>query len=104
MQVVETISDDTLIFLQTHKRIWPASQRDCLFWSHIRKIPNDQDRDEPDMWAVVNHSTELGEYPVSTHIKLFYLLIYFYLFDLVGKCRKMCKTFRYCVFVMSNKN
>lgn len=35
-QILETIAPDTLVFLQTHKRIWPANQRDALFWSHMR--------------------------------------------------------------------
>ncbi|KAH1001289.1 ceramide transfer protein isoform X2 [Dendroctonus ponderosae] len=65
MTVLETISDDTLVFLQTHKRIWPASQRDVVFWSHMRKLPNDQDRDGPDIWTVVNNSTESPEHPAN---------------------------------------
>ncbi|CAH1126664.1 unnamed protein product [Ceutorhynchus assimilis] len=65
MTVLENISDDTLVFLQTHKRIWPASQRDVVFWSHIRKLPNDQDRDGPDIWTVVNNSTESPEHPAN---------------------------------------
>lgn len=67
MTVLETISEDSLIFLQTHKRIWPASQRDVLFWSHLRKMPDDNDRDGPHIWTVVNHSTEIAEYPVSVN-------------------------------------
>ncbi|XP_025831112.1 collagen type IV alpha-3-binding protein isoform X2 [Agrilus planipennis] len=63
MNVVETISEDTLVFYQLHKRIWPASQRDVVFWSHIRHLPNDQDRDGPHIWTVVNQSTEHPEYP-----------------------------------------
>lgn len=65
MLVVETISDDTILFLQTHKRIWPASQRDAVFWSHMRRMPNDQDTEGPDLWTVVNHSTELQKYPAN---------------------------------------
>lgn len=65
MTVLETISEDTLVFLQTHKRIWPASQRDVIFWSHMRKLPNNKDRDGPDIWTVVNNSTEYPDYPVS---------------------------------------
>lgn len=65
MTVLETISDDTLLFLQTHKRIWPASQRDVVFWSHMRKLPNDQDRDGPDIWTVVNNSTEDPDHPAN---------------------------------------
>ncbi|CAG9830160.1 unnamed protein product [Diabrotica balteata] len=65
MTVLETISEDTLVFLQTHKRIWPASQREGLFWSHIRKLPNEKDRDGPDIWTVVNNSTEYSEHPAN---------------------------------------
>ncbi|XP_046752312.1 ceramide transfer protein [Diprion similis] len=63
MTVVEKISEDTLVFLQTHKRIWPASQRDALFWSHIRRVSDDQDPDAHDLWIVCNHSTEYTEHP-----------------------------------------
>ncbi|KAK2582663.1 hypothetical protein KPH14_004941 [Odynerus spinipes] len=55
--------EDTLVFLQTHKRIWPASQRDALFWSHIRRVTDDQDPDAQDLWIVCNHSTEHPDYP-----------------------------------------
>ncbi|KAL6443446.1 hypothetical protein ACFW04_002947 [Cataglyphis niger] len=48
---------------ETHKRIWPASQRDALFWSHIRRVSDDQDRDAHDLWIVCNHSTEHPDYP-----------------------------------------
>ncbi|XP_033218744.1 ceramide transfer protein [Belonocnema kinseyi] len=65
MTIVENISKDTLVFLQTHKRIWPASQRDALFWSHMRKVPDDQDPDNHDVWIVCNHSTEYDEYPAN---------------------------------------
>jgi collagen type IV alpha-3-binding protein len=34
--ILESIAPDTLVFLQTHKRIWPANQRDALFWSHMK--------------------------------------------------------------------
>ncbi|XP_044264726.1 ceramide transfer protein isoform X2 [Tribolium madens] len=65
MNVLETISEDTLVFHQTHKRIWPASQRDVVFWSHLRRFPNDQDRDGPDIWTVVNNSTEHPDHPAN---------------------------------------
>lgn len=65
MTVVETIADDTIIFLQTHKRIWPASQRDAVFWSHLTSFPDDQDQEGSDIWAVVNSSTELEKYPAN---------------------------------------
>ena len=65
MTIVENISKDTLVFLQTHKRIWPASQRDVLFWSHMRKVKNDKDSDKENLWIVCNHSTDYPEHPVS---------------------------------------
>lgn len=64
MKVLETIADDTLVILQIHKRVWPASQRDALFWSHVRRVPNDTDRDAQDIWIACNHSTEHHEAPV----------------------------------------
>lgn len=65
MKVLETISDDTLVILQIHKRVWPASQRDALFWSHIRKAPTDANGESQDIWIVCNHSTEHHEAPVK---------------------------------------
>lgn len=64
-QILETIAPDTLVFLQTHKRIWPANQRDALFWSHMRKIEECIDPDAHDAWLVCNQSTEGANYPVS---------------------------------------
>jgi len=66
MTVIEKIADDTLVFLQVHKRIWPASQRDSLFWSHMRQVPDHNDRDGHDIWIVCNHSTENPDFPVSS--------------------------------------
>ncbi|XP_043466717.1 ceramide transfer protein [Leptopilina heterotoma] len=67
MSIIETISKDSLVFLQTHKRIWPASQRDALFWSHMRKVPDDQDPDNQDVWIVTNHSTEYPDHPPNVN-------------------------------------
>jgi len=65
MSVLEEISQDTLIFLQVHKRIWPAAQRDALFWSHIQKVvPTDPD--VIDSWIVCNKSCEHPAAPIGT--------------------------------------
>lgn len=67
MKVVENINPNTLIFHQIHKRVWPAAQRDTVFWSHIRKIdsetllanghPNSASKELPyDVWIVCNNS------------------------------------------------
>jgi hypothetical protein len=65
MTVLESIAEDTVVFLQIHKRVWPAAQRDSLFWSHIRKVPNSHDEDGQDFWIVCNKSTEHPDFPVS---------------------------------------
>ncbi|KAH8365518.1 hypothetical protein KR093_001639, partial [Drosophila rubida] len=59
--ILEKISADTLLFLQTHKRIWPASQRDAQFWSHMRKITDGLEPDTRDMWVVCNNSTDYAK-------------------------------------------
>lgn len=62
-QILEEISKDTLVILQTHKRIWPANQRDALFWSHMRKVES-LEAGAKDAWIVCNHSTDSPSYPV----------------------------------------
>jgi len=70
MKVLETIADDTVVILQIHKRVWPAAQRDALFWSHVRRVPNDADRDAQDIWICCNHSTEHHGAPVSQMVRV----------------------------------
>ncbi|XP_041984613.1 ceramide transfer protein [Aricia agestis] len=59
MTIVEQISADALVCHQTFKRIWPASQRDALFWSHVRSAPDN-------VYAVTNHSTTDDTFPANT--------------------------------------
>lgn len=54
---VETLSDNAVIIYQTHKRVWPASQRDVLYLSAIGKIVANNEND-PDTWIVCNFSVE----------------------------------------------
>ncbi|KAG4078758.1 hypothetical protein HA402_015348 [Bradysia odoriphaga] len=63
MTILEKVSPDTLVFLQTHKRIWPASQRDALFWSHMKNVKDNVDKDAHSTWIVCNHSIERDDYP-----------------------------------------
>ena len=57
--VIEKVSNDALLFLQLHKRIWPAAQRDACFWSHIRKVkPDPSQPNVKDTWLVCNKSME----------------------------------------------
>ncbi|XP_077087771.1 ceramide transfer protein isoform X2 [Siphateles boraxobius] len=63
-QVVETLSDKAVIIHQTHKRVWPASQRDVLYVSVICKILSTNEND-PDTWLVCNFSVDHDSYPPS---------------------------------------
>ncbi|ESN95992.1 hypothetical protein HELRODRAFT_114561 [Helobdella robusta] len=56
-EVIEWLSSDTHITCQVLKRVWPAAQRDSMFWSTIRHCPP-EDEDSPDYWIVANHSTD----------------------------------------------
>lgn len=79
MTILEQISSDTIVFLQTHKRIWPASQRDALFWSHMKNIREKGDPNANDEWLVCNHSIELDTYPanVGKCVRIFLTVIMF---------------------------
>ncbi|KAM4745128.1 ceramide transfer protein-like isoform 2-T2 [Anableps anableps] len=60
--VVETLSDNAIIVYQTHRRVWPASQRDVLYLSAIRKILATNEND-PDTWLVCNFSVDHDKAP-----------------------------------------
>uniref|UniRef100_A0A7N8YGQ8 Ceramide transfer protein n=1 Tax=Mastacembelus armatus TaxID=205130 RepID=A0A7N8YGQ8_9TELE len=55
--VVETLSENAAIVYQLHKRVWPASQRDVLYLSSMRKILASNEND-PDTWLVCNFSVD----------------------------------------------
>uniref|UniRef100_A0A3Q3FUW2 Ceramide transfer protein n=1 Tax=Kryptolebias marmoratus TaxID=37003 RepID=A0A3Q3FUW2_KRYMA len=55
--IVETLSDNAVIVYQTHKRVWPASQRDVLYLSAMRKMVANNEND-PDTWLVCNFSVD----------------------------------------------
>lgn len=79
MAILEKISPDTIVFLQTHKRIWPASQRDALFWSHMKKVINKDDKNAHDEWLVCNHSINMDAHPANTGkcVRIFLTVILF---------------------------
>ncbi|CAG2111415.1 unnamed protein product, partial [Medioppia subpectinata] len=62
MKVVEEINPNSLIFHQIHKRVWPAAQRDTVFWSHIRRHQQTDDNQNTinpnNVWIVCNNSTD----------------------------------------------
>ncbi|XP_077353616.1 ceramide transfer protein-like isoform X2 [Festucalex cinctus] len=55
--IVETLSENAVIVYQTHKRVWPASQRDVLYLSAMRKMVASNESD-PDTWLVCNFSVD----------------------------------------------
>merc|ERR1712087_1031752 len=42
--VIETLDQDTLLFHQKHKKVWPAAQRDTVALTHIRSIKPEEQR------------------------------------------------------------
>lgn len=74
--VIETLDQDTLLFHQKHKKVWPAAQRDTVAVTHIRsikpeaprnnnknpqRVPNGEEEDEDEEpisldWITVNFS------------------------------------------------
>lgn len=62
--VVEKLADNAIIIYQTHKRVWPASQRDVLYLSAIRKIPALTEND-PETWIVCNFSVDHDSAPLN---------------------------------------
>jgi collagen type IV alpha-3-binding protein len=66
--VIEKVSNDTLVFRQVHKTIWPATARDGVFWSHQRKISagtNDSAPGSRDTWIVCNRSIDHPSFPIN---------------------------------------
>ncbi|KAA0199999.1 hypothetical protein HAZT_HAZT001362, partial [Hyalella azteca] len=71
LTILDSIDDNTIVIHQIHKRVWPIAQRDCLVWSHVRRL----DRDHPelkklsdppyDAWLVSNKSTSHPDAIVS---------------------------------------
>ena len=70
-----------MIFHQIHKRVWPSSQRDTVFASHIRKLglKEEGERIEKEIenaWIVTNWATEHDDAPVSNcHVSGVYVCI-----------------------------
>jgi len=69
-RVLEVLDERTIVIYQTHKRVWPSAQRDCLYLSSMVKIDNPPARGDGkiphDTWMVCNYSVDHDEAnPVS---------------------------------------
>ena len=67
---VEMLAEDTFIYHQLHKRVWPSTQRETLFASHLCTLIN---APQPDnivgrTWMVCNFSINRDDIPVSYEI------------------------------------
>lgn len=67
VDVVETLAEDSIVFHQLHKRVWPSTQRETLFCSHMCQLTN---APRPDnmvghTWMVCNFSVEHDKVPVT---------------------------------------
>eukprot|EP00731_Ephydatia_muelleri_P016776 Em0009g1200a len=70
VKVVEKLSEDTLIFHQLHKRMWPSTQRETLFCSHLCTL-TDCPRPEYTVghtWMVCNFSMDHPDVPPSSKL------------------------------------
>lgn len=73
VEVVETLAEDSIIFHQLHKRVWPSTQRETLFCSHLCQLTN-APRPENMVghtWMVCNFSLEHDKVPVCLFVLLF---------------------------------
>ncbi|KAE8636045.1 hypothetical protein XENTR_v10002821 [Xenopus tropicalis] len=66
--VVEKLSPNAIIVYQTHKRVWPASQRDVLYLSAIRMVPAASEN-EMDTWIVCNFSVDHDNAPLNRCVR-----------------------------------
>ncbi|XP_048583823.1 ceramide transfer protein-like [Nematostella vectensis] len=74
-KVLETLSNSTVIFHQVMKRIWPSSQRDYLFVSHIGNVTPSEEgqRLENEVgcaWMVNNWSVEHPDAPSNKFVRV----------------------------------
>ena len=75
VDVVETLAEDSIVFHQLHKRVWPSTQRETLFCSHMCQLTN---APRPDnmvghTWMVCNFSVEHDKVPVRASSLLYNL-------------------------------
>ncbi len=70
VDTVETLAEDTIVFHQLHKRVWPSTQRESLFCSHLCTLSG---APQPEnmighTWMVCNFSMDHDSVPVCAHV------------------------------------
>lgn len=78
VEVVETLAEDTVIFHQLHKRVWPSTQRETLFCSHLCTLTNAPPPENMvgHTWMVCNFSLDHDKVPVRIQTALGTLLLF----------------------------
>ena len=94
---MEQLSESSIIMHQIFKRVWPSSQRDTVFLSHIREIPLSDagERVENEVgrpWIVCNNSMEHQDAPVLVVAEIFYVKIFETVVQFL--CSKLSPKFR----------
>ncbi|XP_062516998.1 ceramide transfer protein-like isoform X2 [Corticium candelabrum] len=72
VKVLESLNATTLVFHQIHKRVWPSSQRDTCFVSHMRPIsahPSVDVNGECNGYMVCNFSIDHNEAPTNKFVR-----------------------------------
>lgn len=94
VDVVETLAEDTIIFHQLHKRVWPSTQRETLYCSHMCTLTNApvQENMVGHTWMVCNFSMDHDKIPVRLNL---IIVIITYLFcyieyKQVDSCYSLC--------------
>ena len=66
--MVETLAEDSIVFHQLHKRVWPSTQRETLFCSHLCQLTNAPcpENMAGHTWMVCNFSMEHDKVPVRS--------------------------------------
>lgn len=70
VDTVETLAEDTMVFHQLHKRVWPSTQRESLFCSHLCTLVG-APRPENMIghtWMVCNFSIDHDSVPASSKL------------------------------------
>ncbi|XP_065837104.1 ceramide transfer protein-like [Oscarella lobularis] len=72
VRILEKLNRYTTIYHQLHKRVWPSSQRDTCFVSHMRPVKPHRDFDvngESHGWMVCNFSIDHDQAPSNKYIR-----------------------------------
>ncbi|XP_046839303.1 ceramide transfer protein-like isoform X2 [Xenia sp. Carnegie-2017] len=74
-KVIEIFSPSTMLFHQVYKRVWPSSQRETVFMSHLREIPSSDvtlerlENEVGNPWLSINYSIDHPAVPVNKYVR-----------------------------------